>query len=393
MSKFLIKPNLQKLFIFIVSFALLVVVYFIFPHNSKESPANQRPVVEKEERLPLEKALTVTDQNLVSIPVFKKVVESNSKNISRVFFRISSGIAFKCGQFLQKCALETAGPSNLDLSAYASILNSYSIPMALIYDLNIDNYKYRFETFRTTAHGNEIFKQQDALEKTKAIFSNPEYRNAILKDLSSKLKILKFDKIIFGSELNFYFYNVWGTKTRRAEIESFWSLIKQIKSENPDLPISTSFNYEHLKYYNFWGELGVGKLVALDFVALSSYPLHPGWSLFPKFDEQLCSFNSKGLDIEKFNYYSMIRQKLFGVKSVYFIDFGYPLDESQEQNRLLLIQHLKDNPAIRSVSWALTSVVSGDTPESRFHNSLSIVDEKGDLNVGGKFFFAEEKLN
>lgn len=375
--------------------ALVLIAIYLLSTNKIINTLPQNPSVALTEvrQRPIEKALTLTDESLIPVSQFEKIVTENSKEISRVFFRISSGILFNCDALIQKCEMLKSPRSSLDLSKYQSILNKYSIPAVLIYDLNINNFGYRFEKFKSPSVDGTTNAKQENIGRAKVVFSPLVKQKAILQDFNEKLKLMKFEKIVFGYDLNLFFYSIFGNKTRQEEIKSFWSLLKKIKSENPENGISSSFNFEHMKYYNFWSELGRAEIEELDFISFSSRPLHPGWSLFPKYAEQLTGFTVQTIAELDYNYFSVIRQKLISAKEVYFVDFGYPEDESKEQNRLLLIKHLQSNPIIKCLSWILIPTMSGDSPEAKYSNALSLIDKDGNLNESGKLFFSSDKSN
>ena len=366
-------------------------------YNIKKTPTKiseeKRIVLEapKRER-PLEKAVTLVDSDLISADVFGTILKHNSKEISQIFFRVTSDLSFRCSEDFDRCDLNSSSVKTKNFSSHLALAKKQSIPVALIYDLNINSFEYRFYKYKDKLRDKYTPNQKEGIPERPLVFSQAKFRNVIKSDFNRKLKLAKFEKVIFGSELNIYFFGIPSDKSRKAEIAAFWRFIDELRKEHPTKVFSSSFNYEHLKYFNNWSELGRQKIDSLDFIAFSSHPLHSGWSLFPRFEEQLYGFQTQKLAVEP-SYFATARHKIQTHKKIYFVDFGYPEDESKEENRKTLLNHIKRNAEVLGLSWTLLPLSSQDLPEAKYFNALSLLDRQGNLNESGKLFFASEPSN
>jgi hypothetical protein len=364
-----------------------VLLYKNTTPNVNADSADFQEQVEKRNG-PIEKAITLSEADLISLENLKAILSENSKSLSRIFLRVRSRVSFRCGPVGENCVIKTGSQSGADLTKYISLIENESIPLALIYDLDINDFKYRFDKFKDVVGAKYSPKQQEDHPESKVVFSNPVFKEKIYEDFKNKINLANFEKVIFGSELNLFFYNILGTKTRTKETQAFWSVLDQARKDHPKIQFSSAFNFEHLNYYNYWSTLGRDEVQSLDFMAFTSHPLHLGWAHFSKFEEQLYGFDGQRSATPEMNYYTTIRDNYWKRKDVYLVDFGYPVDESGEQNRGLILQHVIANQAIKCVSWQVTPLIKIQMPEAKYLNALSLWNENFVLSDSGKWFFS-----
>lgn len=194
---------------------------------------------------------------------------------------------------------------------------------------------------------------------------------------------MPFAFIIIGSELNLYFHNIIGSKSRSKEINSFWNFLNEIKKKYPNAKVSSSFYYEHIKTYNYWSTLGRERLSSLDFLSFSSFPLHLGWKNFKKFDPMFYLLPTL-LKNHDFNYYDDIPTNLTNYAPVYIIDFGYPKEELDKHGQTNFIKSIKKNHHLHCVSLTLTNPALATDD---YFRSLPLWDSNLNLTEAGSLFF------
>ncbi len=293
--------------------------------------------------------LTILESDLPDSEKLKSFLNSKKFNISRIFVRIDSSLKFSC-QSKSGCKAQENKRTQLDrIKQILEQISEFQIPTSLVYNIPISNF--------TDAPFGETGPHLTYTNRSKFIFANPAFQIHFEKDLKSLLSIFSLNSLIFGIDLGSYFLDTQNT----SEIESFWNLIFKIKSHNPTLPVSTAFNFEHLRSYNFWGTLGHDNLKNLDFFAFTSYPIFTNSKLRQSIDPNMVSFWPPKGDLSS-EYYQDISINLSPLKEIFLVDFRMVLDSTNGRNQNDFIKSLLHSETFKTVSFPYVS-------ENWLHNS------------------------
>lgn len=307
-----------------------------------------------------------------------------------IFVRIDSSIKFSCDFKKTYCEVEKISNSDSEnWTRFVENLNTAGVKVNMIYDLNINEFSYKMHFVKSELAN--IKRPPKPHKHSKELpFLNNNYSKLIEKDFNEKIRIGKFDKIYFGSDLDFYFSLLQDEQTRRKEIESFWSLFERIKLLQAPKFLSTCFNYEHLRSYFYWGTLGRTQLQSLSAICVNSYPTQISWANKYDIDLQLAILENRSVEFNRSYFESFVPNSLTKIP-VHIVGFGYPLLVEDGETQLTLLDDLSTKlPAnIEIIAWETPDKKYAKTAEQKklFDQMFLWDTENFKLNQSGYRFF------
>jgi hypothetical protein len=336
------------------------------------------------------KSLVISSKDLKNFESILILIGELKSKMPEIFVRIDSSIEFNCDFKKTYCTFETSSNSlNERWKKFIEGLNAKDVKVNLVYDLNINNFSYKMHFFKPEVT-NVKHLVQPSTQSNNLPFMNAKYSKLIEKDFIEKLSFGKFDKIYFGSDLDFYFSLIKDELKRSNEIESFWSLFDRIKLRQAPKFLSTCFNYEHIRSYFYWGTLGRSQLQGLSAICFNSYPTQVSWARKYDIDFQLAILEGHNVVFNSSYFDSFIPNSMTKIP-VHIIGFAYPLLEEDDETQLTLIDDLTTKlPAnIEIIAWeAPDSKLAATAAQKKIFDQMSLWDlENFKLNQSGYRFF------
>ncbi len=282
--------------------------------------------------------LTILESDMPDSEKLKDFLNAKKFNISRIFFRVDSSLKFDCTSKLGCKAQEGKRTQLVGMKHILDQISEFQIPISLVYSIPISNF--------TDSPFGETGRHLPQINRSKFIFLNPAFQKLFERDLKILLPLHPFNSLVFGIDLGSYFLST----SSPSEIESFWNLIFKIKAHYPTLPISTAFNFEHLRSYNFWGTLGYDNIKKLDFFAFTSYPIFTNSKLRQSVDPNLVSFWPPKGDLSS-EYYQDISINLSPLKEIFLVDYRMVLDSENGRNQTEFLKSLLQSENFKNVSF------------------------------------------
>lgn len=337
------------------------------------------------------KSLVISSKDLKDSESILRLIRELKPKMPEVFLKIESSFKFDCDFNRMNCQVSNLPESNDSVwKAFAARLKSMDVKINFIYDLNLNNFSYKFHFVKSEYDRTNRSSQTASNQFKNLIFSDPKNLELIEIDFRKKLAFGEFNKIYFGSDLDFYFSLIRDDVIFEKEINKFWATLKEIKKENSHKIVSTCFNYEHLRGYFFWGALNRTEIHNLEVLCFSSYPTQINWAKKYGIDLQLAILEERKTQFGKDYFESLIPNSLTK-KPIHIIGFGYPLLKEDDEIQITLLDDLDESlPSnIEVVAWETPNKAHVMVPSQNYlFSRMSLWDLDGfELNQSGYRFF------
>lgn len=337
------------------------------------------------------KSLVISSKDLKDSESILRLIRELKPKMPEVFLKIESSFKFDCDFNKMNCQVSNLPESNDSAwKAFAARLKSMDVKINFIYDLNLNNFSYKFHFVKSEYDRTNRSSQTASNQFKNLIFSDPKNLELIEIDFRKKLAFGEFNKIYFGSDLDFYFSLIRDDVIFEKEINKFWATLKEIKKENSHKIVSTCFNYEHLRGYFFWGALNRTEIHNLEVLCFTSYPTQINWAKKYGIDLQLAILEERKTQFGKDYFESLIPNSLTK-KPIHIIGFGYPLLKEDDEIQITLLDDLDESlPSnIEVVAWETPNKAHVMVPSQNYlFSRMSLWDLDGfELNQSGYRFF------
>lgn len=337
------------------------------------------------------KSLVISSEDLNDSESILRLIYELKPKMPEIFLKIESSLKFDCDFNEINCQVSHLPDLNDNSwKTIAARIKSMGVKINFIYDLNLNNFNYKMHFIKSEYDKTNRSSKTRSAQSKKLIFSDPNSLALIEIDFRKKMALGDFEKIYFGSDLDFYFSLIRDETVFKKEIDKFWATLKNIKKENLHKVVSTCFNYEHLRSYFFWGALNRTEIHNLEVLCLSSYPTQISWAKKYGVDLQLAVLEDRTTQFGK-NYFDSLIPNTLTKKTIHIIGFGYPLLKEDDETQLTLLDNLDESlPSnVELIAWETPNRAHATVPTQHYlFNQMLLWDiENFELNQSGYRFF------